>query len=934
MGKSRIKGITIQIDGDTTGLNKALSGTDKAISKTQSELKEVERLLKLDPKNTELLKQKQELLAKAVSETKKKLDALKEASKQAAKTADNYDAWKNKYDPIQKEIDETKKKLSELKKGAKEAEEGLAAGKISTEQYEAVKKEVKETEEKLKQLQQAAKECTEEFGNPISPDQYNALQREIVETEQNLKSMEEQAKKSKSAIEKIKAAGDKLTETGDKISKTGKKLLPVTGGIVAAGAAAIKTFDEVDNGMDIIIKKTGATGKAAEGLQKIYEDLASEMPAEFDDIGAAVGEINTRLGFTGEKLEDSSRQFLKFARINDIDVNSAVQLVTRAMGDAGMEADSYGGLLDELTVAAQASGISIDKLTEYITKYGAPMRNLGFDTQSSIAIFSQWEKAGVNTEIAFSGMKKAISNWMAAGKDAKTEFASFIAGVKDGSISAQEALEVFGAKAGPDLVDAIQQGRFSYEEFLKIIEDSGGIVDSTYDGVIDGVDQMKVATQNAKLAMAELGDSILSVLAPIIKELTEKLKEFTQWFRGLSPETKEMIVKIALVAAALGPVIILIGKIVAGVGSLIKIIGLIASPVGLVVTLIGMLVGAFIYLWNTSEDFRNFWTGLWESIKEIASTVADALVNFFTVKIPEAWKAVQDFFEGIPKWWWDLWTEVKNNLADIWNSIKETAANIWTGITQKVSSVASGLANGVSSTFNRFAGTLQSIWSGISSAASNIWSGVKGFVVSTATNIKDMAVSAFQKLVAGVGNTLGNIGTVVKNGFQSAINFITSLPSKALQWGKDFINGIINGITSMVGGVIDAVGGIAGAIADFLHFSRPDKGPLHYYEEWMPDFVGGMADGIKKNAYLVKNAVSDLASGMSIEGKLRMETEMGTVKEKETSGMQEAFKEVVEAVKGHGHPIVLNDGTLVGRLAPGMNISLKNERMKGNRGMK
>ena len=210
---SRIKGITVEIGGDTTNLVKSLEGVNKNIRNTQSQLKDVERLLKLDPTNTELLTQKQKLLKDAVSDTKNKLQA-------PAKTADNYGAWKTKYDAIQSEIETTTTELKKLKKQAEDAEKQLADGKISQEKYDALQSKIKSTETKLKDLKEAAKQVDDEFGHPISPEQYDALQREIQQTENDLKKLEQQAGESRTALVK-------LSETGKNFSgKSGKKLFP------------------------------------------------------------------------------------------------------------------------------------------------------------------------------------------------------------------------------------------------------------------------------------------------------------------------------------------------------------------------------------------------------------------------------------------------------------------------------------------------------------------------------------------------------------------------------------------------------------------------------------------------------------------------------------------------------------------------------------
>ncbi len=251
----RIKGITVVIGGDTTNLSKSLEAVNKDIRNTQSQLRDVNNLLKLDPNNTELLSQKQRLLKDAISETKEKLQALKTASEEAAKTAGNYDAWKEKYNPIQTEIRDTTEKLKELKKQAEEAEKQLADGSISQEKYDALQTEIKETEQKLAALKQSAKDVNEEFGNPISPEQYDAIQREIIDTENKLKNLESQADSSKSALEKLSDVGGKMQSVGDKISNVGKSLTPLSAaasGIFVGASKAAIDFEDAFAG----VKKT------------------------------------------------------------------------------------------------------------------------------------------------------------------------------------------------------------------------------------------------------------------------------------------------------------------------------------------------------------------------------------------------------------------------------------------------------------------------------------------------------------------------------------------------------------------------------------------------------------------------------------------------------------------------------------------------------
>ena len=233
-----------------------------------------------------------------------------------------------------------------------------------------------------------------------------------------------------------------------------------------------------------------------------------------------------------------------------------------------------------------------------------------------------------------------------------------------------------------------------------------------------------------------------------------------------------------------------------------------ANPFVLIATLIAGVVAALITLWNTNENFRNAVIEIWENVKEFISGVVTAIVEFFTVTIPNAFNAVIEF--------------VKTN----WQALLLLLVNPFAGAFKLLYDNCEGFRNVVDNMVQR---------------------------------VKD----AFSNMLEKVKEIAHNIGDAVKNGIQLAVDFITSLPGKALQWGRDFIQGFVDGIRSMIGSVIDAVKGIANTVADWLHFSRPEKGPLREYESWMPDMIDGMVSGIKANEYKLSNAVGSMASGVA-----------------------------------------------------------------------
>ena len=538
-------------------------------------------------------------------------------------------------------------------------------------------------------------------------DQFTNPSKEVNTAARNVeKRFDEVAKTFKNAGAVFDSVGSSLTKN-------------VTAPIMAVGTASMAAFSEVDGAIDTIIKKTGAAGEAADGFQKVFENVSTNIPADMEDVGKAVGELNTRLGLTGDPLEKATEQFLKFAELNGTDVESSIQIVTRAMGDAGIAAEDYGKILDQMNVAGQMSGISMDKLAENLAKYGAPMRALGIDTETSMAMFAGWEKAGVNTEIAFSGMKKAISNWGKEGKDAGVEFSKTMQKIKDApdiASATSMAIEAFGAKAGPDLADAIKGGRFEVDEYVKALQNAGGSVSETFEGTVDGVDSFKTAANAMKLALAELGGEISTAIGPYLDRFTDKVKKVTQWFKSLDDATKKNILKFGVMAAAAGPLLMGIGKVTTGVGGMIsnfgKISGLLTKlsggatgfkalsavmtgPVG--VAIAAVVAGAVLIYKN------------WDRIAPIIQKIADRFVSFWQTVQPQ----LQPFLDMIEK--------IVSFLNDVFKVAFDTVLAAageglvtWLDGAAKVIDDALGLFESIITFLNDvFAGNWEKVWMGL-----------------------------------------------------------------------------------------------------------------------------------------------------------------------------------------------------------------------------
>ena len=495
MAGGRIKGITIEIGGDTTPLQKALSGVNKDLKQTQSQLRDVNKLLKLDPKNTELLRQKQELLGKAIGDSEEKLAKLKEAS----------------------------------------------------EQMKAA-------------------------GVDKNSEQYQGLQREIIATEQEIKKL--RAEQDKLANSKLDNLGRQFDEVGKKISSVGDSMTKkVTVPLLAVGTASMAAFADVDKGMDAVVKKTGATGDELAAMQQSVKNLGTEIPASFEDIGNAVGEVNTRFGLTGQDLEDLSAQFLKFAKINDVDVTTAVDGTQKVLAAFGMDASEAGKMLDVFNAVGQRTGIDMNQLTGLMSKYGAQLQAMGLDAYQAANFLGDVEVSGLDVAQSMTAMQKALKYATAQGKpltQVLTEFDTLMQSNASETEKLNAAYELFGTKTGAAMYNAAKNGTVAFDQLGKSIDDSLGNLDRTYEGTLDATDDMKTTFNALKEAGYEVGAALGKTLTPILKKAAEGLRKFSQWFEKLSPKTKDLITKLGLLAAAAGPVLSVAGRIGSKVGSLIK----------------------------------------------------------------------------------------------------------------------------------------------------------------------------------------------------------------------------------------------------------------------------------------------------------------------------------------------------------------------------
>lgn len=894
-----IKGIKIEIDGDTQPLQKALKNVNKAATDASQELRQIDKALKFDTGNVTLLTQKQEVLQKQVSTTKEKLETLRQAQSQVEQQFKNGDIGADQYRAFQREVEVTQNVLKAYEGKLANVNQALAENGNATKNNQT---QLKELQNEQKLLASESEKVVSSFklqesqmgANASEADklalaekkigaQSEIVARQIENLEKQLEitkkeygensaeanKMEAELNQAKTAyadlgqeMEKLassgKQAGDSLSETNnllkaELLNQFSEKLSDISQKLVDFGKNALEAFRQVDEGMDIIVTKTGAGGEALQGMQDVANEIATSLPTDFSTVGNAVGEVNTQFQLTGEALKGASEDIIKFSEINGSDVTNSTIQSKQALEAYGMSVDDLSKVLDSTTFVAQATGVSVDDLMKKATDGAPQIKLLGLSFEEAVTLVGQLEQHGVDSSAALSGLTKAAGVYAKQGKSMNEGLKQTIDSIKNSKSETEAlsiAMEIFGAKKAPQMVDAIKRGALSFEDLGKTAQESAGLVSNTYEATLDPIDKFQTAQNSVTLAMSEVGAAIAEVLAPVFEMLGNIVKQVAEWFSGLPGPIKEFIVIIGAVVTAVGvlaPIFFSLQAIfTTSIGAMITaalpIIGIVAG----IVAAISAVVIILKYLWETNEGFRNVVTAVWEAISSVINTVVSEISNF-----------IMSIFGTVVTWWTEnqelirsitdaVWTGISAIISAVmtvigpliegtWNNIQIITSTVWEVIKTVVETAINVVLGIIKAVMQILTGDWSGAWETIKGVFSTVWQAIQSIIQTILSAIQ----SYISNILNGISGTVSNVWNGIKDTVSNVLNAISSTVSSVWEGIKSTISGAINGAKDAVSSAIEAIKGLFNFSISWPHIPLP-----HFYVSGSANPLDWLSQGV------------------------------------------------------------------------------------------
>lgn len=982
---NRIKGITVEIGGDTTGLDKALRGVNSSITKTQSALNDVNKLLKLDPSNTVLVAQKQQLLSQAVSQTSDKLEALESAQEQVTAAFQRGDIGQDKYQAFQREIEETRGKLNQYKNDL---------SSLQTEQDR-----LSSNTARLEKLFSSTGTQVDDYADVLGSKLVSAIKNGTANSDQMKTAIEKIGKSAtggkadirqltdaldtvddgeaiRNLIEELKQAGDAAQDTAEDVGQiaentkgaalmqTADQLSAVGDKIQDIGTKAMDAYSETENAVIKVNAYFGETGQAAEESANVIKSVYSDGVGEsMDSVADAVLMVKKNLGDLSETdLTNLTQQAITLDELYGIDMNETLRGVNSLMQQYGLTAQEA---MDYIVVGTQNGLDKTNELGDNLSEYAGKFSQAGYSASEYFQLLDNGLKNGaynldkvndaineVTTRLVDGTLGESIgsfstktqelfTSWQNGGATQKQVIDSIVADIGN-CTNQQEALNLAALAFGTMAEDGNLKFITSLTSVGSTYESVKGSAQGMFDATTTPMQQMESNTRKLQQALVPLGEKLAELANAILPPLVSVITTIGGWFERLpGPVQNFVIILGALLAAftALTPVIaaisVAMGALNISMLPIIAVIAAVAAAIAGIIAIIqnwGAITQWFGELWNTIctgigamvDSLKSWFSNLWTHLQ----SVWEGICNVVQTAVMLLGSIIQGAIDIITLPFQMIWENCKGIVSSVWEGIKSVVSSAIHAVSSTISSVMGAIKNVISTVWNAISSKVSSVLNTIKTTVSTVFNAVK----SVASSIWDGIKSVISSVVDGIKSKVSSVFNGVKSTVTSIFNGIKSTATSVWNGIKDAIIKPVEAAKNAVKGIIDKITGFFSGMKLELpkiklpHFKISGKLSLS------PPSVPHLSiDWYKEGGILTKPTVfgmngSSLMAGGEAgkEAVLPLKGFYDQLEHILSSRMNTGKMEQYLAVIANNSSkgIYLEDGTLVGHLLPAIDSRL------------
>lgn len=982
---NRIKGITVEIGGDTTGLDKALRGVNSSITKTQSALNDVNKLLKLDPSNTVLVAQKQQLLSQAVSQTSDKLEALESAQEQVTAAFQRGDIGQDKYQAFQREIEETRGKLNQYKNDL---------SSLQTEQDR-----LSSNTARLEKLFSSTGTQVDDYADVLGSKLVSAIKNGTANSDQMKTAIEKIGKSAtggkadirqltdaldtvddgeaiRNLIEELKQAGDAAQDTAEDVGQiaentkgaalmqTADQLSAVGDKIQDIGTKVMDAYAETENAVTKVNAYFGETGQAAEDSANVIKSVYSDGVGEsMDSVADAVLMVKKNLGDLSETdLTNLTQQAITLDELYGIDMNETLRGVNSLMQQYGLTAQEA---MDYIVVGTQNGLDKTNELGDNLSEYAGKFSQAGYSASEYFQLLDNGLKNGaynldkvndaineVTTRLVDGTIGESIgsfstktqelfTSWQNGGATQKQVIDSIVADIGN-CTNQQEALNLAALAFGTMAEDGNLKFITSLTSVGSTYDSVKGSAQGMFDATTTPMQQMESNTRKLQQALVPLGEKLAELANAILPPLVSVITTIGGWFERLPGPVQNFVIILGVLLAAFTALTPVIAAISVAMGALnismlpiIAVIAAVAAAIAGIIAIIqnwGAITQWFGELWNTIctgigamvDSLKAWFSNLWTHLQ----SVWEGICNVVQTAVMLLGSIIQGAIDIITLPFQMIWENCKGIVSSVWEGIKSVVSSAIHAVSSTISSVMGAIKNVISTVWNAISSKVSSVLNAIKTTVSTIFNAVKSVASSVWNGIK----SVISSVVDGIKSKVSSVFNGVKSTVTSIFNGIKSTATSVWNGIKDAIIKPVEAAKNAVKGIIDKITGFFSGMKLELpkiklpHFKISGKLSLS------PPSVPHLSiDWYKEGGILTKPTVfgmngSSLMAGGEAgkEAVLPLKGFYDQLEHILSSRMNTGKMEQYLAVIANNSSkgIYLEDGTLVGHLLPAIDSRL------------